>query len=195
MNAAESSTSPTLLRALSGSASSTAWSVFVGRYTPLVNERCRRAGLQVADIDDVRQQVFAQLVKALAEFHYDPARRFRGYLSRVIDNAIATHWRQLARRPGSVGRGGDLPEPLAALAGELDDLIRERMAVVMRVVEHVRFEVGPEVWAAFWLTAIEGLSGDEAAVRLGKKASAIYVAKSRVLMRLRESMNDSEPDS
>lgn len=192
---AEPSTSPTLIRALAGPAANAAWTVFVERYTPLVDERCRKAGLQVADIDDVRQQVFAQLVKALAEFRYDPARRFRGYLSRVVDNAIATRWRQLARRPGSIGRGGDLPEPLAGLPGELDDLIRERLAGVMRVIDHVRFEVGREAWAAFWLTAVEGLSGDEAAVRLGKKASAVYVVKSRVLMRLRESMNDSEPDS
>lgn len=190
---AEPSTSPTLIRALAGPAADAAWAVFVERYTPLVDERCRKVGLQAADADDVRQQVFAQLVKALAGFRHDPARRFRGYLSRVVDNAITTQWRELARRPGSVGRGGDLPEPLAELPGELDDLIRDRLAEVVRAVERVRFEVGPGDWAPFWLTAVEGLSGDEVALRLGRKAAAVYVAKSRVLKRLRQSLGDGTP--
>ena len=185
---AEPSTSPTLIRALTGPAADAAWAVFVRRYTPLVDERCRRAGLQAADADDVRQQVFAQLVKALAGFRHDPARRFRGFLSRVADNVIRTRWRELARRPGSVGRGGDLPAPLAALPGELDDLIRDRLDEVVRAVERVRFEVGPDDWAAFWLTAVEELGGEEVGQRLGRKASAVYVAKSRVLKRLRESL-------
>lgn len=194
MTAAEPSTSPTLLRSLVGPAAADAWAVFVERYTPLVNARCRRAGLQSVDVDDVRQQVFTQLVKALAEFHYDPARRFRGYLSRTVDNAIRTLWRELARRPGLVGRGGDeLPQALAELPAELDDSIRDRLEVLSSEVDRVRFEVGPEAWAAFWLTAVDGLSGEEAAARLGKQSSAVFMAKSRVLAKLREAVGFTPP--
>lgn len=187
MTAPEFSTSPTLLRSLYGPAAGAAWAVFVQRYAPLVDERCRSAGLQPADAEDVRQQVFAHLVTALAGFRYDPARRFRGYLTRAVDNAVRTRWRELARRPGLVGRGGDdaVPEPLAALPAELDDLIRDRLAAVARAVEAVRFEVGADAWGVFWLTAVEGLSGEEVGTRLGKKPSAVYTAKSRVLARLR----------
>lgn len=185
MNDAEMSTCPTLLRSLGGSADAAAWRVFVERYTPLIDERCRNARLQSADCDDVRQQVFAQLVKALIGFRYDPARRFRGYLSQTVDNAIRTRWR-LARRSGVIGLGDrDVPEPLAALPAELDDLIRNSLQSVSRTVEKVRFVVGPEAWAAFWLTAIDGLSGEEAGARLGKQPSAVYMSKSRVLAKLR----------
>ena len=130
--------------------------------------------------------MLSQLVKGLAGFRYDPARRFRGYLSRAVDNAIRTHWRVLARRPRLVGLGGiDVPGPLADLPGELDDLIRDRLHGLSRTIDAVRLDVGPEAWAAFWLTAIDGLSGDEAAARLGGRPSAVYVAKSRVLAKLR----------
>jgi len=49
----------------------------------------------------------------------------------------------------------------------------------------VRFEVGPAAWQAFWLTAVDGLSGAEAAARLGQTPAAVFMAKSRVLARLR----------
>lgn len=186
MSVPETSTSPTLLRSLFGPAPESAWASFVELYAPLVDDRCRRARLQPADCEDIRQRVFARLVIALRGFQYDPARRFRGYLSRVVDNAIRTHWRELSRRPGAVGRGGpELPEPLAALPDELDELIRQQLENEARSIETVRFEVGPEAWAAFWLTAVEGLSGEEAGERLGKRPSAVYMAKSRVLARLR----------
>ena len=195
MSAHDSSTCPILLRSLAGSASPAAWQEFVARYTPLINERCRRAGMQASDTDDVRQQVFAQLLKALTGFRYDPARRFRGYLSRVVENALRTRWRALARRPEVVGFGAEVPEPLASLPGELDDLIQERLQEVWRVVDRVRLEVGAEAWAAFWLTAVEELSGAEAAARLGKTLSAVYMSKSRVLARLRNLVvNTSTPD-
>jgi RNA polymerase sigma-70 factor (ECF subfamily) len=191
----ELSTSPTLLRSLFGPGADAAWPTFVERYAPLVADRCRRAGLQPADADDVRQQVFAHLSRALAGFRYDPGRRFRGYLTRAVDNAIRSRWRALARKPGLVGRGGrDLPEPLAALPADLDDVLSEELASVSRVVEAVRFEVGADAWAAFWLTTMDGLSGAEAAARLGKTPSAVYVAKSRVLARLRAALGSSGSD-
>jgi RNA polymerase sigma factor (sigma-70 family) len=182
-------TSPTLLRLLGLPGSDEAWRTFVARYGPLIGARCRRAGLQPADADDVRAAVLAKLVEAMGEFRHDPARRFRGYIQRVVDNAIITHWRTLGRRPGWVGRGGDevdaLPEPMAGLGAELDEQVQERVDGLLRAVDQVRFEVGAEAWQAFWLTAVEGLSGAEAASRLGRSAAAVYMAKSRVLARLR----------
>jgi RNA polymerase sigma-70 factor (ECF subfamily) len=52
------------------------------------------------------------------------------------------------------------------------------------MLERVRLEVGPESWQAFELTVVEGLSGIEAAGRLGKSAAAVYTAKCRVRKRL-----------
>ena len=182
-------TSPTLLRLLALPGADEAWGTFLDRYGPLIDARCRAARLQPADADDIRAVVCAGLVESLRSFRHDPARRFRGYLQTVVENAIRTHWRRLRRRPGWVGRGLEaadaLPEPLAGLGAELDDQIRARIDGVLRAVDRVRFEVGPDAWAAFSLTALDGLSGGEAAALLGKSAAAVFMAKGRVLARLR----------
>lgn len=201
-------TSAGLLRRLAGAAMTADWAVFLERYTPLIDARCRRAGLQPADVDDLRGAVLAKLVRALRSLRYDPARRFRGYITRVADNALRSHWRGLAVRPGAVGRGGEvgLPEPLAGLPTELDDGIRDQLDASARMIERVKHEVGAGAWSAFWLTAVDGLSGAEAAAAIGTTPAAIYMAKSRVLGKLRvtlgpdlihateESADDAMPD-
>ena len=63
---------------------------------------CRKAGLQPADVDEVTSRVLASLVKAFTAFRYDPAKRFRGYLTRVIGNTISTYRKELRRKPVSV---------------------------------------------------------------------------------------------
>jgi RNA polymerase sigma-70 factor (ECF subfamily) len=182
-------TSPTLLRLLALPESDVAWEAFVTRYGPLIDARCRRAGLQPADADDIRGAVLTQLVQALRTFRYDPARRFRGYLKQVVDNAIFTHWRTVRMRPGWIGPGDgsvdELPGPLSELGAELDDRIQEHGEAISREIDRVRFEVGPAAWQAFWLTAVDGLAGAEAAARLGRTPAAVFMAKSRVLARLR----------
>ena len=46
--------------------------------------------------------------------------------------------------------------------------------------------VPPQTWRAPWLTAVEGRGGDEAARDLGLSLGAVYLAKCRVLARLKE---------
>lgn len=192
------STSPTLLRMLALPGSDEAWRTFVDRYGPLIEAHCRRAGLQQADVDDVRAEVCGKLVEAMEGFQYDPARRFRGYLRRIVDNVIRSHWRVIRRRPGWVGRGGDgddeMPEPLASLGDELDLRIQSRLDDVARLVERVRFEVGPTNWRAFEMIAVERVAGAEVARQLGKSVAAVYVAKLRVRDRLLAAVGAEPPE-
>jgi RNA polymerase sigma-70 factor (ECF subfamily) len=50
----------------------------------------------------------------------------------------------------------------------------------------VRLRVAPRTWEAFRLTALEGLSGAEAARRLEMQVAAVYMAKRNVQKKLRE---------
>ena len=52
--------------------------------------------------------------------------------------------------------------------------------------EQVRGEVQEATWRAFQMTAVEGKSGQEAAQALGLTVAAVYLAKSRVMARLKE---------
>jgi RNA polymerase sigma-70 factor (ECF subfamily) len=182
-------TSPTLLKRLAMPGADEAWDLFLERYGPLIEARCRQVGLQAADADDVRAAVLARLVPTFRRFRHDPSRRFRGYLQRAVDNAIRSHWRAIRQRPGWIGTGGEgldeIPAPLAGLGAEIDHHVESRVEAAWRVMARLERSVGEESWRAFELTAIEGLSGVEAAARLQKDPSAIYAAKSRVLKRLR----------
>jgi RNA polymerase sigma-70 factor (ECF subfamily) len=41
-------------------------------------------------------------------------------------------------------------------------------------------------WQAFWQTAVEGSAGKDVALNLGMSLGAVYIAKSRVLGRIKE---------
>jgi RNA polymerase sigma-70 factor (ECF subfamily) len=53
-------------------------------------------------------------------------------------------------------------------------------------MERVKGEFQDNTWRAFWLTAVEGVSAAEAAKQTAMSPGAIYVAKSRVLARLKD---------
>jgi RNA polymerase sigma-70 factor (ECF subfamily) len=64
--------------------------------------------------------------------------------------------------------------------------VRERAMIVYAALEELRGEIEDRTWQAFWRTTIEGQSAADVAVALGMKTGAIYQAKSRTLIRLRE---------
>ncbi len=59
-------------------------------------------------------------------------------------------------------------------------------------VEQVRVEFRPLTWQAFWLTAVEGQSPKAAATAAGISVGAVYIAKSRVMARLRAVIDEVE---
>lgn len=52
--------------------------------------------------------------------------------------------------------------------------------------EQVRPTFEPTTWEAFWRTAVEGQSCQDVATALGISLGAVYIARSRVLSRLRD---------
>jgi RNA polymerase sigma factor (sigma-70 family) len=169
-----------------------AWNEFVDRYGPRIVKWSRAWGLQAADIDDVTQSVLAILLVRLRQFEYDPSRSFRAFLRKVTNDTVCDVISARSRVAGGNAK-------LQALAG------REARADLARGLEEefdlellekatwiVRSQVEPRTWEAYRLTAEEGLSGIEAATRLGMGAGAVYQAKSVVLRRLHEEVRDLE---
>jgi RNA polymerase sigma-70 factor (ECF subfamily) len=60
--------------------------------------------------------------------------------------------------------------------------------------EQVRHRFQDATWQAFWQTAVEGRSGQAVAQELGMTVAAVYLAKSRVMARLREQIQQVEAD-
>jgi RNA polymerase sigma-70 factor (ECF subfamily) len=65
-------------------------------------------------------------------------------------------------------------------------------ALFQRAAQRVQTEVQPATWQAFWETGVMGLSTDEVAEKLGMSAGAVWVAKCRVVARLKVAVSKME---
>jgi RNA polymerase sigma-70 factor (ECF subfamily) len=192
---ASSVTSSTLLVRLQFSPSDeAAWVEFVDRYGERIKGWCRRWGLQEADAQDVTQTVLLKLLRAVQTFHYDPNQKFRAWLKTVTHHA----WRDLVRSRRPIAGGGESPiggllQSLAArddLAAWMEGAYEQEL--LDAAAARVRLHVQPRTWDAFCLTTYEGLSGAEAAERLGMAITSVYKAKSNIRKRLEAEVRQLE---
>jgi len=178
-----------------------AWRQFVELYAPVVYGFARKRGLQDADAADVMQDVMRSVAGAAARLNYDPSRgSFRGWLYTVARNKIfnfldaARH--RIGRGSGDTGVREKLeaqPEPETGLAASWEEEYERTLADV--AMRRVQKEVQPATWQAFWQTAVEGRSAREAGEAIGMSAGAVYVARSRVLARLKEEVQRLREDA
>ncbi len=172
-------TRPSLLLRVRDLSDAAAWGDFVEIYAPLVHRYALRRGLQDADAADIVQDVLREFARCVPRFEYDPAAgRFRGWLHTLTRRAVARQARQPAARPFPIG-GGEAGSPLERATDPADDAFAEQAA------RQVQGQVKEATWQAFWLTAVEQISPAEVAGRLGISVGSVYVAKNRVLRRLR----------
>ena len=192
-------TRASLLARLGDPEDRSAWRQFVELYGGLVYGFARRHGLQDADAADLTQEVFLAVARTAGRFHYDPRLgTFRGWLYAVTRKKIARTLQ--GRRSQPVGSGdSDIHRRLAEAPspGTSSDAIWEqqyRQQLFRLAAEHVRDGFAPTTWQAFWRTAVDGMSGAAVAAELGLSVGAVYVARSRVLARLTEQIQQMQPD-
>ncbi len=182
-------TQPSLLVRLRDAGDERAWAQFVDLYAPLVYRYGRSKGLQDADAADLTQIVLRAVAGAIGRFEYEPGRgTFRGWFFTILRNKALTF---LSKRADYCVGTGDLAtqqlleaQPATEQESAAWEIDYERR-VFAWAVEQVRPKVAAIPWQAFWLTAVEGNSGKEVAALLGLPVGAVYLAKSRVLARLR----------
>ena len=176
-----------------------AWGQFVHVYAPVVYGFARKRGLQDADAADLMQEVFRSVAGAAGRLEYDPKRgSFRGWLYTITRNKIYTFLdaqRRQVRGSGDSGAQMRLEEQAGREdgTGALWDQEYERSAFAW-AAERVRGEFHEATWQAFWLTAVDGQSARDAGRQLGLSPGAVYVAKSRVIARLREEIRELEDE-
>jgi RNA polymerase sigma-70 factor (ECF subfamily) len=171
-----------LLERLKQPAAQESWTRFVDLYTPLLFYWARRLGLQETDAADLVQEVFAVLVQTLPHFIYKPDQSFRGWLRTVLHNK----WRKKrARLPvTSAGLSGVTDPDRAADLGEAE--FQQHLTV--RALQLMQAEFQPSTWKACWETVVCGRPPVEVARELGISVNAVYLARSRVLRRLRQEL-------
>lgn len=171
-----------------------AWRRLASLYAPLVYSWARRAGLQAEDAADVVQEVFRAVLKHIANYESGShGGSFRGWLWTITRNKIKDHWRSQQRQPQAVG-GADAHERLLQLPVP-EDLMDEEPAgadggVLQRGLELIRGRFEDRTWQAFWQVTAEGREPADVAAALGMSVNAVYVARSRVLARLRQELGE-----
>jgi RNA polymerase sigma-70 factor (ECF subfamily) len=163
-----------------------AWERLVELYAPLLFAWARRVGCQEADAADLVQDVLTLLVCKLPEFRYDAHGSFRAWLHTVTLN----RWRNLRRR-AALPREANAPDPDDLPGPDTTEEFREadyRRHLVGRAVRLMRADFQPTTWKACWETAVAGRPAAEVARELGVSVGAVYMARSRVLSRLRREL-------
>jgi RNA polymerase sigma-70 factor (ECF subfamily) len=183
------STPVTLLQRLRGpvqqQTTAAAWAEFVELYTPLLYAWATRLGLQPSDAADMVQDVFVILVQKLPEFAYDAHKSFRAWLRTILMN----RWRDRQKHAAVVGQqsGAAVLDEVSSPDQTLElEEAEYREVLVRRALELMRREFRPATWKACWEQVVIGRSAAAVAAELGISVNAAYVARSRVLRRLRE---------
>jgi RNA polymerase sigma-70 factor (ECF subfamily) len=187
--------SSSLLEGLRGRAPE-AWARVVHLYYPVVRRWGLRAGLQDEDAADVAQEVFRALAGNVGRFDRDGGRNsFRGWVWGITRRQLLAHRRR--HKPQLVGAGGTdaqarfdaLPDdtPPDASAADAD---ADRHDLLRRALAQLRAGVESRTWEAFWRTVVEGHAPADVAADLGLSVNAVYVAKARLLRRLRAEYGD-----
>jgi RNA polymerase sigma factor (sigma-70 family) len=182
-------TRPSLLLRVRDVKDDLAWREFVEIYTPLVYTFCRNRGLQEGDAADVSQEVMRVVSQAMPEFQYDAARgKFRGWLLQITRHRLYKFFDRQRRSPQSASETTVErffnQEPGVDEQTRWDEDFRQRL--FDWAAEKARAEFQSTTWEAFWLTSVQSVSVKEVAARLGISIGAVYIARSRVIARLRE---------
>jgi RNA polymerase sigma factor (sigma-70 family) len=176
-----------------------AWQEFVRLYAPVIYGFARKRGLQDADAADLMQEVLRSVSNAAKRLEYDPALgTFRGWLFTVTRNKVFNFFESRGRRVQGSGdsRMQQRLEQHADRDGGLsaDWEADYRRALAAQAMERVKAEFQAATWEAFLQTAVEGRPPAQVSVRVGLSVGAVYVAKSRVIARLRQEIERMQGD-
>lgn len=174
-----------------------AWARLSQMFCPLVLRWVVRAGVKPDDAPDVVQEVFRAVLVRIDDFQrQQPGSSFRGWLFGITRHKLLSHW---ARNRGPRAIGGsearELFEQVAVAADASTTGDETELAVICRgAMQCVRDEFNAVAWQAFIETVLEDRAPIEVARELGVTVNSVYLAKSRILRRLRDEIGALNPD-
>ncbi len=183
------STSHSLLEQVSSGAPN-AWWRLNELYRPFLYRWFRRGPIPHADAEDLVQETMLVVARELPAFvHCGRRGAFRRWLRNVTVYIEKSYWRSKQSHGQSVGGTAfsSLLQQVEDSGGELDQMWdREHDRYVLaELLRLISVDFQPQTMKAFQRLAIDGASPREVAEELGMSVGAVYVAKSRVMQRLR----------
>lgn len=183
-------TSLTLLESVKAG-SHEAWERMDAIYRPFLRGWFRYRAIPVDLADDLTQQVLLVFSRELQNFeHSGRTGALRSWLRQAAVFQEKAYWRKRSTRENAVG-GTDFHTQLEELEdqdhrlAEYWDQQHDRF-VLQKLLDDISPEFEPNSLAAFRRFALEGEAVETVAGDLAMSPGAIYVAKSRILRRLRQ---------
>jgi RNA polymerase sigma factor (sigma-70 family) len=168
-----------------------AWGEFVDIYQPLIFRVAKKHGLQDADASEVAQEVLTRVAKAIDRWNPDPERgTFRGWLYRITRNLTVEFLRTDKRRPLTQDNSA-VDRAIGNVVADSNGASREFQIEYERqmfawAAEQIETTFQSNTWQAFWLTAVKQQSVESVAKKLSMTKGAVYIARSRVMAKLKE---------
>jgi RNA polymerase sigma-70 factor (ECF subfamily) len=158
-------------------------------YQPRVIQWCRETGLSATDSEDASQTVFLRLLTGIQRFTRKGRNQSLGAWLRCIAErkSIDIHRNRVRMRTEYWSN----PELAQQTRIESDPISSSPKAPpwpqrVEEAIEIVKSECEPQTWQAFEEVVINGRQPNDVAAQLGVARNVVYLAKSRILRRLRE---------
>ena len=186
------STRFTLLARLQDPANQLAWEEFVAVYEPAVYGFARKKGLQDADARDLvpGRAACGEPWRSSGGCLIRQRGSFRTWMFRIARNMLINFCTSRKRQGARYRR-----QPFATRDGRRPCAGRWRLGVVRCGVSPAAFLCGPPMRCVmsspirpgkrFWETAVEERDTKAVAAELGMSTGAVYIARSRVIARLR----------
>ena len=171
-----------------------AWEDFIDLYSSVIYGFARGRGLQDADAADLVQEVLRSVVRSISKYDRQKG-RFRNWLMAVVRNRLSDFWTGRGREATGSGdtrvlhQLGQIRSPNGT--EELWEQEYQR-SVFQLAVSRIRDDFEESTWQAFWRTNVEEQSIREVAQSLEISEGAVYIARSRVLARLKQQVQAFE---
>ena len=168
-------------------------------YEPFVFRFARRGGLQDADARELVQNVMVSVARAVGRWKPDSARgRFRTWLFRIARNQLLDILAKRSRDEAANGATGNsvfFEQVCSSSSDSRDELHSAQRRELFRwASDRVKTLVKRQTWQAFWMTAVEDQDPESVAIQLQMTTGAVYIARSRVISRLRDEVKKWEDD-
>ncbi len=178
-------TSTLLSRAKAGERK--AWERLVDLYGPLVFFWCQKKGLSPENANDVSQEVFLAVSRKLADYQHET---FRGWLRKITHHKIIDFWKKERRQPVADGGSNNhqviLEIPAPPDEPSRDDQWEEEQFFGLSLMQAISSEFSPRDLQIFRRLILNDRTAAEVAEEMKISTNIIYLARSRILQRLRE---------
>ena len=182
-------TRATLLLRVRDRGDAKAWAEFHGLYAPLLYRYARQRGLTHADGEEIRDQCLLVVAQRIAALEYDREKGgFKNWLYCIANGKVVDFFRKQRERQADtqVLKAAVDPQPTPE---ELWDQ-QWRYQHLLYCAAEVKSAFDERTYRAFELLAFEERGVDDVCAQLNMTRNQVYLAKSRVLSRIRAKIEE-----